>query len=479
MNGYASNSIKLRINTKRKPGNIGVDLMTLISSAAGAAVCVSAEQAYEIAVEAYLYFYPLLVMHTTMRQMTNMASGEKPGFGPANSFAHMRAYPDAHFRAVVRPNFDTLYSSAWLDLRQEPVVLSVPDSGGRYFLLPMLDMWTDVFASPGWRTSGTRAQSFAIVPSGWSGTIPAGVHRIESPTDCAWIIGRIKTDGPSDYANVHRFQDALQICLLSQFGQPSTVASSPVDPSIDMITSPGETVNQMSVDTYFMTAAELLKRYKPHSTDYAMLHRLERIGLMPGASYNVNELNVEIKDSLARGAKDALKLMNEKVHWLGRPINGWSMNTESMGVYGNYYLKRAIVAMVGLGANQPEDAIYPLNCTDADGAPLQGANNYVLHFEKDQLPPANAFWSITMYDADGFQTENSLNRFAISSWMPLKYNSDGSLDIFVQHHDPGADRTTNWLPSPASGVLGITMRLYAPALRALNGDWAPPPVRRV
>jgi hypothetical protein len=149
-----------------------------------------------------------------------------------------------------------------------------------------------------------------------------------------------------------------------------------------------------------------------------------------------------------------------------------------MGVYGNYYLKRAIVAMVGLGANQPEDAIYPLNYADADGKALDGNNNYVLHFEKDELPPVEAFWSVTMYDRDGFQCANSIDRFAISSWMPLKTNSDGSLDLFIQNEHPGAERESNWLPAP-NGPLGVTMRLYAPNRGALNGDWNPPPIRRV
>jgi len=155
------------------------------------------------------------------------------------------------------------------------------------------------------------------------------------------------------------------------------------------------------------------------------------------------------------------------------------MNTNTIGVYGNYYLKRAIVALIGLGANQPEDAIYPLCTGDANGQPIVGGKKYILHFDKEHLPPVAAFWSVTMYDADGFQVANSLNRFAISSWMPLNYNQDGSLDIYIQPQSPGSDQQSNWLPSPDSGVLGITMRLYAPNLSALNGDWAPPAIQAI
>jgi len=155
------------------------------------------------------------------------------------------------------------------------------------------------------------------------------------------------------------------------------------------------------------------------------------------------------------------------------------MNTDTMGVYGNYYLKRAIVAMMGLGANQPEDAVYPIGVTDAAGQPFKGGANYVLHFDKAALPPADAFWSLTMYDQEGFQIANALNRFAIGDRDALKFNADGSLDIYIQHQNPGTDKEANWLPSPASGTLGLTMRLYAPRMPALDGRWSPPAIQRV
>jgi hypothetical protein len=159
-------------------------------------------------------------------------------------------------------------------------------------------------------------------------------------------------------------------------------------------------------------------------------------------------------------------------------VNGWSMNTDTMGVYGNYYLKRAIVSQVGLGANLPEDAIYPLNLGDESGKPLDGANKYVLHFDKGSTPPVNAFWSITLYDSEGFQTTNVLNRFAVSSWMPFTNNADGSLDLYFQNESPGKDKEANWLPAP-KGAFNLTMRLYSPKSEALTGKWSPPPVTRM
>ncbi|MDX2107358.1 MAG: DUF1254 domain-containing protein [Candidatus Melainabacteria bacterium] len=441
---------------------------------------ISPEQAYEIGSQAYCYFYPLITMEVTRRQMTNLPAGQKMGFGPANSFVHARTFPDADFKVVVRPNFDTLYSSAWLDLSKEPLIISIPDTNGRYYLLPMLDMWTDVFASPGWRTSGTQAQNYAIVSPGWRGNLPEGVLAIQAPTTYVWVIGRLKTDGPDDYKNVNALQDALKITPLSNWGKASNVVPATViDESVDMKTPPLEFVNAMSVHDYFSMAAQLLKANPAHLTDWSMIARLETLGFVAGKEFDLNKLDKSIQEEFIRGAKDCLALMLSKIKSIGRVVNGWSMNTDSMGVYGNYYLKRAIVSMVGLGANQPEDAVYPLNLTDKDGNLLSGDKNYVIHFEKDAMPQAHAFWSVTMYDAAGFQVANELNRFAVSSWMPFVKNQDGSLDIYIQHENPGKDKEANWLPAPASGVLGVTMRLYAPYDTVLNGDWVPPAIKLV
>ncbi len=436
-------------------------------------------EAYDIGLEAYTYFYPLLSMEITRRQCINLDAGVRPGSGPSNYFSHMRAYPAADFRTVVRPNFDTLYSITWFDLSAEPIVLSIPDSKGRYYLMPILDMFSDVFASPGWRTSGTGEQHLAICGPAWKGQLPAGVERIDSPTKYAWLIGRTKTDGPDDYAAVHEFQDGLQLTPLSQFGSSAarSIPKVKVDSSVDMTTPPLEQVNQMSAEKYFSLAAELLKENAPHITDWSILARMKKIGMVPGQSFDMNALSADNQKAVAQGAADALKLMLEKLPTLGRRVNGWNMNTDTMGVYGNYYLKRAIVAMVGLGANQPEDAVYPLNVVDADGKPLNGANNYVMHFSKEELPPVDAFWSLTMYDKDGFQAANVLNRFAVSSWMPFKYNADGSLDLYIQNKTPGADKEANWLPSPLC-ELGLTMRLYAPKTAALTGVWNPPAIKK-
>ena len=441
----------------------------------GAETPITEQEAHAIGVAAYLYFYPLITMDVTRKQSTNIEPGKEIAKGPMNMFVSLPSYPPADMKLVARPNFDTLYSLAWLDLTKQPMIVSVPDTNGRYYLLPLLDMWTDVFASPGWRTTGTQAGNFLITQLGWNGDTPSGMTRIDAPTPYVWIIGRTKTDGPQDYDAVHKIQAGYKITPLSQNYLPPTVT---IDPSVDMRTPPKVQVDTMPADKYFAYAAELLKVIPPHITDQPIIAQLKKIGFEPGKSFELDKANPAIRKALESAPEEAQQLMAWKVPTLARVANGWSMNTDTMGVYGNYYLKRAIVAELGLGANLPEDAIYPLNLADESGKSLDGANKYALHFDKGDTPPADAFWSVTLYDAEGYPVPNPFNRFAVSSWMPFKYNADGSLDLYFQNENPGADKEANWLPAP-KGAFNLTMRLYAPRSEAPTGKWNPPPVTRV
>ncbi len=448
-----------------------------LSAGRAEAPAVTQEEAHAIGVDAYLYFYPLVTMDLTRLQFTNVQA-VNAFKGPMNVFVNVGAYPTAEMKTVVRPNFDTLYSSAWLDLTEEPIVVSVPSTDGRYYLLPMLDMWTDVFASPGWRTTGTEAQTFLVTPPGWTGTVPAGITQIKASTSYVWIIGRIKTDGPTDYEAVHKIQAGLTLMPLSQIGNDDwKPAPTRIDPAVDMKTPPKEQVDKMPAGQFFAYAAELLKLHQPHFTDQPIIARMKRIGIEPGKSFDIEKVDALVKKGLASAPEDAQKLMAWKLPTLARVVNHWSMNTDTMGVYGNYYLKRAIIAQQGLGANVPEDSIYPLSLGDKDGKPLDGNNNYIIHFDKDNLPPVEAFWSITLYDPQGFQVANSIERFAVSSWMPFKYNDDGSLDLYIQNKNPGTDKEANWLPAP-KGPFNLTMRLYAPKSDALTGKWSPSPITK-
>jgi hypothetical protein len=443
--------------------------------AMGSAAAISEEEAHAIGVDAYLYFYPLISMDLTRKQSTNIEPGKEFAKGPMNIFTNVPAYPPADLKIVVRVNFDTLYSVAWLDMTKGPVIISVPDTDGRYYLLPMLDMWTDVFASPGWRTTGTTAMNFAVVSPGWTGKLPSGVERINAPTPYVWVIGRTRTDGPPDYDAVHKIQAGYKVTLLSEWGKTPQPVKVEIDPTVDMKTPPKTQVDTMPAGKYFTYAAELLKLHPPHLTDQPIIAQMKRIGIEPGKSFNIDTLDPVVKKGLGSAPQDAQEMMERKVLTLARVVNGWSMNTDTMGVYGNYYLKRAIVTQMGLGANSPEDAIYPLELGDDSGKTLDGANKYKIHFDKGATPPVNAFWSITLYDSEGFQVANSLNRFAVSSWMPFNYNADGSLDLYFQHDSPGANNEVNWLPAP-EGPFNLTMRLYSPKSEALIGTWNPPAV---
>ena len=417
--------------------------LTTQAMAQGAQPAVTEAEAHAIGVDAYVYFYPLVTMDVTRRQFTNIEPGKEPGKGPMNMFNNAREYPPADFKSVVRPNFDTLYSVSYLDMTTEPMIVSVPDTNGRYYLLPMLDMWTNVFASPGWRTTGTQAANFLVAPSGWRPDLrdrfidefklPRDIQRIDAPTPYVWIIGRTKTDGPTDYDAVNKIQAGFKVTPLSEWGRTPRPPEVKIDTTIDMKTPPKTQVDTMPAAKYFAYAAELLKVNPPQITDQPIIAQMRRIGIEPGKSFDIEKVSPAVKKALEDAPSAAQKLMEWKIPTLARVANQWSMNTDTMGVYGNYYLKRAIVAQLGLGANLPEDAVYPLNLGDEAGRPLEGASKYVLHFEKGAMPPVSAFWSVTLYDPGGFQVANSLNRFAVSSWMPFKYSGDESLDLYFQN----------------------------------------------
>ena len=466
------------VRIQNRLGAVLVSALALTTITARAAEPVNEQEAYEIGVEAYTYLYPLVLMDATRRQAVNVEAGKTLGRGPMNTFTHVPTFPPAEFRDVVRPNFDTLYSIAWLDLTEEPMVVAAPDTQGRYYMLPMLDMWSDVFACPGKRTTGTGAGRFAVVPPGWQGKLPEGVQRIDAPTSYVWIIGRTQTNGPKDYDAVHQVQAGYTVTPLSQLGKAPKAVAAKIDPTVDMKTPPMTQVDTMAAGKFFAYAAELMKANPPHITDQPIVARMRRIGIEVGKPFDFAKADAAVQRALERAAPDALKNMQAKIPTLARSVNGWQMNTDTMGVYGNYYLKRAIIALVGLGANLPEDAVYPLNIGDADGKPLTGANKYVLHFARNEIPPARAFWSVTLYDKDGFPSPNTMKRNAIGDRDALKFNADGSLDLYFQHASPGADKESNWLPAPADDF-NLTMRLYSPKGEVLAGNWAPPVVKRV
>ena len=447
------------------------------SRAAGSRL--AAEEAADIAVDGYVYGYPLVLMETSRRVMSNVdPAAVAAGFGASvNQFAHRRAFPDPKFTDVVRPNADTLYSSLWFDVAKEPLIISVPDSGGRYYLLPLLDMWTDVFASPGKRTTGTGAQRFAITGPDWNGDLPRDIEPIRAPTSAGWLIGRTQTNGKADFDGVHQFQADLSAVPLSAWGNYYEPPGAKFDRGQSKL-APSEQVERMDGPTFFAFLAELLRIYAPHQNDYPMLQRLARIGLQAGRSYDIAAVSPEIRSALAAAPAAARTRLKDFSLRSDPHVNGWLTVMNPVGTYGTAYLKRAMVAAMGLGANVIEDAFYPTAFTDAEGKPFSSAERYVMHFNKGQLPPARAFWSLTMYDDRQLFTENPIERYAIGDRDDIKLNGDGSLDIYIQRQAPDGDKQRNWLPAPAAGGFTMNLRLYWPEEKAIDGRWAPPPVRR-
>lgn len=425
----------------------------------------------KIAEEAYIYLYPLILMDLTRKAMTNVTA-PKGIDGPLDHFANFKAYPPLDFTEVVRPNFDTLYTTLWMDLTEEPRILSLPDSKGRYYLAPTLSMWTDVIAAPGWRTTGTGAGDYAYVPPGWVGTLPAGVTRIESPTRYLWMIGRTAASGPGDYDAVHEFQNGMKLSPLSQWGKEWKAPAGTVDPTIDTKTAPPIQLQNMSAKDYFAYGADLMKLHPPKNTDYSQVFRMARIGLIPGEDFEMKGLT---DDQLETARKSGFANIKAHSYKLGTEHDGWNLLLGTLGSYGIEYLQRASVGLFGLGCNQLEDAYYPV-LTENVGPT---SDTYVLHFDKGQTPPAGSLWSITLYDDDGFTVPNPLNRGNLASHMDLEANADGSTDLYIGATSPGKEKESNWLPAPSDKEWNLTMRLYPPEPTAVDGTWNPPALKKM
>lgn len=433
------------------------------------------ESAYQAAMEGYLYFYPLVTMDLTRRQFTHPSQGTHGA--PANAFLHGRVLPQAG-AATPWANPDMLRSVAWLDLTGGPVVLSVPDTQGRLYTLTLLDMWTDVFATLGKRTTGTAKSNTVIVPPGWTGTLPSGMARIDAPSAHIWAKNLIQTDGAAEYPAVNALQDGFVLTPLAQWNLPAQAPRAKADPSLDLKIPVREQVESMPTDAFFTYAAELLRKHPPHATDQPVLAKLRRVGLVPGRAFDFDKLDHPAKQGMRRGMRAARERMEAAAGGSLRGANGWQRETANIGVYGNSYLRRALAAQAQPGAGLPEDLTVLLLAADSQGALLDGAHRYALRFESGQLPPADALWSLAAYDGQGMPVANPLNRYALGDRDPLRYNADGSLDVIFSHAPPAPEDQANWLPVPASGPVGVLLRVYGPGPGVLDGLWTPPAVLR-
>lgn len=442
-----------------------------------------AEKAASISIfkEAYIYGLPLV-----LTDLTRIGGGYA-----SNQFSHLKRFPDHTFKLVVRPNNDTYYSLSFLDLGAGPVILELPDTKDRYAVFPLMDAWTNVFASFGKRTTGTKAQKYLIANTQWKGKTPKGIEVVKSPTDLVWIIARIQVNSQEDGKDfVAPIQDGIKVIALADFDKAITTPvekAAPVTYSVESSEAVQalkakklnvvDALKKLTTEEYFNYLNELLVKNPALPADKIALEKFAAIGVKAGTKFSSNAFNEELRSQLANlssGVLDSLSVARKNV--TGKVDLKPDL---TIGHYGTDYQKRAAIAYFGLGALGPEEAGYLSYVTDDSNQPLNGDNNYVIHFEPGKPPPSKAFWSITLYDKGGYLTENAIRRYAIGDRSNLKYNADGSLDIYVQHDSPGEGKENNWLPSPKE-VFNLSVRIYWPTDDYLKtGNWVKPPIRLV
>jgi hypothetical protein len=459
---------------------VGKALAICLSATVWLAGCGKVEEgiSYIHGMESYVYGFPLVMMGVTKDVMTaTPASGEYKA--PINQFGRLRTYVSPDFKDVVRISVNSIWSHAFLDLDQEPMVVSIPDTKERYVVIQALNMWTDVFASAGTRTPESKFGNFLIAGPKWNGTAPADIKQTyRSTTRFAWVLVQISAASPKDFPAIHALQNEMKITPLAAWGKPyAPPAKAAVDPDVDLTATPYDQVRLMTGEMFFQRLAELLKDNPPYPGDTTALEKLKKIGIEPGKDFDPAKLDPDVRKGMNKAPAEVWKKLAEGPYE-AKGVNGWLLMV-NLGRYGTDYTTRALIAWLGLGALTSDDAVYPSAFLDGDGKVLDGASRYVMHFDKDGLPPsASGVWSISQY-RENFYVRNALERYGILSSMPLKFNADGSLDVYIQAKSPGADKDTNWLPSPPSGAFNLTVRVYQPKKEVLDGTYKLPPVRKV
>ncbi|WP_328412319.1 DUF1254 domain-containing protein [Nocardia sp. NBC_00403] len=432
----------------------------------------------DAAVQAYIYTYPLVANEVTRREMTNLPRPNGMGAAPMNQLANITGLPDASYTSIPRPNDDTVYSMMFFDVSTQPMVVNVPDMGGRYHLFPLLDAWTNVDASPGTRTLGEQhGYQFAITGPSWHGTLPAGVRQYSMPTDSGWMIGRIQVNGKDDMQNVLAIQHQLTAVPLSEYGKDYT---QPVNTDIHPDWPSGQRVptyiRNLTPQQYWDLYYDSLSHDQPRPEDKDLLAGLAKVGWSPEHKLDLSRLSDSDRARWSDAWTKALPQIEGNP--TTQPVNGWRTQRSHVGDYGTAWLDRAVVACIGIGANLPQDAVYPITSVDSNGDPLTSDRRYILHFDKNAIPDVRAFWSLTLYNDKGFFVDNPLNRYSLRGGT-LHTNPDGSIDIYLQRQAPGADRDANWLPTPSSGTFNLALRLYWPDTAIVDGTWNPPAITAI
>jgi hypothetical protein len=416
--------------------------------------------------EAYAFGFPIVLMDET--RQTLLGSGE--GIA-TNQLHHRRALPGYGDEAVVRPNRDTLYSLAWLDLAAGPAIVRFPETDGRYWLFQVMDAWTDVAGTAGSRLTGTAPGAVMIAGPGWDGPALPGMARIQVDTEMAWLLGRIAVaPDEADLQVGHALQD--------QFSLTAPAVSGPVSLALEpglQAMRPPDRVAAMAPDAFFARLAALMADNPPRPGDDPMVDRLAALGVTPG-DYDRSGFGPLARYAMARGVSVARERLVDAM--AQRPFGPTQWRTAlGLGDYGVDYGLRAGVALFGLGANLPADAIYPSTEIDSQGRPLTGAHAYKIRFAPDHIPPARSFWSVTAYDADGFLL--NAPHHLLGDRDPVVRDEDGGLTLTISATRPQGVPEMNWLAVVEGAPFALTARLYDPEPEALSGDWRMPAVERI
>ena len=427
----------------------------------------SADEAKKIATDAYLYAYPMLYNYKTLFQQA--VDPSFPGYvGGFNRFRHYsRGFTPAD-RDIVTPSNDTPYSWAWLDLRTEPMVVSVPASPDRYYVLQWFDLYTHNFAYLGSRATGTEAGDYLFAGPNWTGETPPGIKKVlRAETEIIGTLTRTSWSGPADRDGLVAMQRLYRIRPLSEFtgGKPPVPAPTFQFPAWDEARA-----NSIG----FIDYLNFLLRFAPAvDSEKAMMERFARIGIGPGRAFDPATIEPTTRAAIEAGIKDGASRLQAEL----------AKTTSSVDLFGtraflgsDYVMRRAVGAAIGIYGNSKEEAYYTAYSVDANGQPLDGSKRYVLHFSKGQVPPVKFFWSMTMYNLpDRLLVDNPIERYAIGSRTEgLKTNADGSVDIHLQSASPGGDKGSNWLPTPQQGPFFMVLRMYGPEGKLAAGEWQAP-----
>ena len=450
--------------------------MTLSSAVYAQKAEVSPKEAKAIAKEAYIYAYPMLEHYKMMFALAIWK--ESPAFdAPFNEIKNKAVLLGPEYTAIVRPNNDTFYSRAWLDLRAEPMVISVPAiSDKRYYSWQLIDLYSHNIDYIGTRATGFQAGQYLIAGSNWSGEKPKGITKIiQTDVNLLAALGRTQVYSPDDAENAKKIMSEFKVETLSKYmGTPAPKAATPLDfPIYDP-----KKAESVEFITYLNF---LLGQAKPKPSESALLKRFAKIGIGANVSFDVNSIDPQTKKIMQDAIDEAMVEIEAETKNLGTVKDGWMQVSGAFGspkAMEGKFLTRAAAAYFGLYGNDLEEAFYPDTTIDENGNALDGSkHNYILHFSKDRLPPVKAFWSLSMYKLpEQLFIENSINRYVISSATDgLKYNKDGSLDIYIQKEKPSADKVSNWLPA-YDGKFSLQARLYWPEPASLDPLYVLPKV---